>query len=79
MIKTQVIFNPAAAAGRTGRNRPAILAALERALGPSFAFYETKRPLDATAAATAWPSAPRAARSSSMCATSATAAWRSSR
>ena len=51
MINTQVILNPAAAAGRTGRNRAAILSALERAIGPAFSLYETRRPLDATAAA----------------------------
>jgi len=51
MIKIQVILNPASAAGRTGRNRAAILTAVERAIGPAFSLYETRRPLDATAAA----------------------------
>jgi diacylglycerol kinase (ATP) len=46
-----VIFNPASSAGRTGRRRAEILAALERNLGPGFSLLVTERPNDATVSA----------------------------
>lgn len=46
--KVHVILNPASSAGRTGRRRGEIRAALERHLGRGFSFLATTRPNEAT-------------------------------
>jgi len=49
--RTHIILNPASSAGRTGRRKAEILAAIERHLGRGFSLFVTTRPNEATSSA----------------------------